>query len=162
MDWVEIPEFPDYAVDNRGRVFNLVRQRQMSLSQNSHGVVQVGLVKNGLQYKRGVALLVAKAFLPPPTPPSFNTPINLDGDRTNNTVENLTWRPRWFAVCYHRQFLNNEPVSPSPIQELRTGEIYKDAWHAATTFGLLVRDIKQAMINRTYVWPTYQRFKEME
>ena len=70
-------------------------------------MVFVGLFRDQEQYKRSVALLVAKAFLKQPSE-FFDTPINLNGDRLDNQVINLMWRPRWFAIKYNRQF--REPI----------------------------------------------------
>lgn len=161
MDWKEIRDFPGYSVSSMGKVRNDSTDRIMALQINQHGVVHVGLFKEGRQYKRGVALLVCQAFLPPPIPPTFDTPIHLDGDPTNNRIDNLMWRPRWFAVKYHQQFENPTVSFSGPIQDKRTGEVFNNSWHAATTFGLLEKEIFLATLNRTYVWPTYQEFREV-
>lgn len=161
MDWAPIPDFPGYSINYLGQVRNdrTGRLLVLTLSRARNGLVQVGLVKNGLQYKRGVALLVANAFLEPPNPPTFDTPINLDGDRTNNHVENLMWRPRWFAIKYHRQFYQDVPYIEEPIVDVRTEEIYPNSFSASVKYGLLDQDLYLSILNRTYVWPTYQRFR---
>lgn len=161
MEWKVIPDFPDYSVSNRGQIRNDDTGRVLALTRNQNGLVQVGLMNGHHQHKRGVALLVAKAFLPPPVPETFDTPINLDGDRLNNATENLMWRPRWFAVRYHQQFHNDKRGFRGPIQEIRTGELFPNSWQAAITYGLLDIEILVATLNRTYVWPTYQRFREV-
>lgn len=159
MDWREIDEFPDYSVSNEGQVSNNRTGRILALTRNQHGIVQVGLTKDLLQYKRSVTLLVARAFLDPPAILTFTTPINLDGDRTNNHIENLMWRPKWFAIRYHKQFNNERRGFREPIMETHTGEKFKNSWQAATKYGLLDREILIATLNRTYVWPTYQQFR---
>jgi hypothetical protein len=158
VDWKDIPDFPGYSVHFTGTIRNERTYRPMAVQINQHGTVYVGMVIDGQQYKRSVALIVARAFLPPPEPVTFDTPIHLDGDQTNNHVENLMWRPYWFAIRYQRQFRNEMSV-PEQIQDVRTGERYNNSMHAATTFGLLDREIYQSMTNRTYVWPTYQEFR---
>lgn len=157
MDWKPIEEFPGYSVSDTGMVRNDSTDRIMALSPNQHGIMQVGLMRNLVQYKRGVALLVAKAFLEPHS--VFNTPINLDGDRANNHIYNLAWRPRWFAIMYHRQFFNDKRGFAEPIVETRTGELFESSWEAAIKYGLLDREILIATLNRTYVWPTFQEFR---
>jgi len=159
--WCSIPTFSNYSVSNFGRVRNEETGRNMALLRNQHGLVNVGLTRNRVQYKRCVARLVAQAFLPAPPEDSFDTPINLDGDRTNNRAENLLWRPRWFAVKYFDQF--DEPIRmgsfDTPIEEINSGEIFANSWDAAIRYGLLESEIFLAMLNRTYVWPTYQQFR---
>lgn len=163
MEWKTIPEFPDYEVSDTGKVRNKDSERILALTRNQHGVILVGLMKDNRQYKRGVAHLVADAFLDPPALEAFDTVINLDGDRSNNHVENLMWRPRWFAIRYHQQFKSKLPMAFSQrVQEIQTGLVFKNSWEAATIFGLLDREILVATMNNTYVWPTYQRFKVLE
>lgn len=158
----KIDGFPGYSVSIWGRVRNDKNGRIMALFRNQQGIINVGLTRDRVQYKRSLALLVARAFLPKPSVPNFNTPIHLDGDQSNCRVDNLMWRPRWFAVKYHQQFLYRPKRRPNrrPIRDVRTGETFKSAWAAATTFGLLERDILLAMHNKTYVPPTFQVFEE--
>lgn len=161
-EWKRIPEFPNYSVSSHGRIRNDERDHIMTLTLNQMGIVQVGLTFERTYYKRAVAPLVAHAFIPRPYGP-FDTPINLDGDRTNNYVENLTWRPRWFAVKYHRQF--KEPfiyLMTHPIIDTKTGEIYPSGIDACIRGGLLANDLKHSIESRTYVWPTYQVFEYVE
>lgn len=162
MKWKPIEEFPGYSISHDGKVHNDDTHRIMTLMRNQDGVIHVGLMRDGVQYKRGVALLVAKAFLPPPMPSSFDTPIHLDGDRFNNHAENLMWRPRWFAILYHKQFHNDKRGFRESIIEINTKERFSNSWEAAIKYGLLDREIMIATLNRTYVWPTYQEFRLIE
>jgi hypothetical protein len=156
--WKGIHEFPEYSVSNFGNVRSNKSGRIMSVSPNQFGVVQVGLMKDGVQYHRSVPLLVAKAFIPI-KPGPFDTPINLDGDRGNNHVDNLVWRPRWFAIKYNRQFRYSFDRHISrPIIDTKSGEISLNSFECAKRYGLLEEEIVIAIANRTYVWPTYQEF----
>lgn len=164
-EWRVVQHFPNYSVSNTGLVRSDIEfkngnsGRILSVCQNQHGVAFVGLMHNGIQYKRSVAHLVAHAYLRQARSLKFNTPINLDGDRTNNHVDNLMWRPRYFAREYFQQFRHGVVRIARPIVEVKTQEVFADSWTAALTFGLLDRDIYEAIDNRTYVWPTYQRFE---
>jgi NUMOD4 motif len=160
--WKTIDLFPEYSVSNFGNVRSNKSSRILSISPNQYGVVQVGLMKNGVQYHRSVPLLVAKAFLPIKQGP-FDTPINLDGDRLNNHVDNLVWRPRWFAVKYNRQFRFPSDLHISrPIVDLKTGEISINSMDCAKRYGLLEEEVVLAVMNKSYVWPTYQEFRIYE
>jgi hypothetical protein len=115
-------------------------------------------MRNGQQYHRSVPLLVAKAFVPEVRGP-FDTPINLDWDRHNNRADNLVWRPRWFAIKYNQQV--RYPYKNSikfPIIDLKSGEISENSRECAKRYGLLEDDLVLSILNRTYVWPTYQEF----
>lgn len=161
--WREIRSFQGYSVSDLGNVRNDATGRYMTLLQNQHGVINVGLTKDLIQHKRSVARLVATAFLDEPPAETFDTPINLDGDRSRNVVENLMWRPLWFARKYFQQFEDGGPCSFAfPIEDTNTGEVFESSWQAATTFGLLDREILIATVNRTYVWPTYQMFRKIQ
>jgi hypothetical protein len=160
--WKTIDSFPDYSVSNYGRVRTDKSGRILAMNQTQTGLCQVGLMKDGVQYHRSVPLLVAKAFIPQTSIP-FDTPINLDGDRMNNHVENLRWRPRWFAIKYNQQFRYpyNNPIA-SPILDTQTGEVTANSFECAKRYGLLEKDIVLSILNRTYVWPTYQELAVLE
>lgn len=160
--WKKIRGFSEYSVSNTGLIRSDKSERIMSLSENQYGVLYVGLMKNGEQKHRSVALLVAKEFLPPVADP-FDTPINLDGDRRNCSVENLAWRPRWFAVKYNRQFRHPYPYPIlEQIEDVKTGRISDNSFECAKQYGLLEEEIVLSILNRTYVWPTYQEFRVVE
>jgi NUMOD4 motif len=161
-DWKLITYFPEYSVSNHGRVRSNKSGRILALNENQYGVVQVGLMKDGIQYHRSVPLLVARAFIPRDSLP-FDTPINLDGDRHNNHVDNLRWRPRWFAIKYNRQFRYPYEYSISAkIIDLKTREVSENSFQCACRYGLLEQDLVLSILNRTYVWPTYQEFGFLE
>jgi hypothetical protein len=161
-NWESIDLFPGYSVSDEGRIRADKSGRLLSLNINQYGVLQVGLMRNGQQYHRSVPLLVAKAFLPIIGGP-FDTPINMDGDRLNNRVTNLAWRPRWFAIKYNRQFRHPYP-NPIlvPIVDVKSGEISENSLECAKKYGLLEDDLVLSILNRTYVWPTYQEFTILE
>lgn len=156
--WKPIDDFPDYSVSNFGHIRTNKTGRILSVSPNQFNVVQVGLMKDGVQYHRSVPLLVAKAFLPI-RPGPFDTPINLNGDRMDNHVDNLEWRPRWFAIKYNRQFRFsfNNPIN-APIVDKKTGEVSPNSFECAKRYGLLEEEIVFSILNQTYTWPTYQEF----
>jgi NUMOD4 motif len=160
--WEPIELFPDYSVSNYGNVRSDKSGRFLALNDNQYGVLQVGLMRDGVQHHRSVTLLVAKAHLPSVGGP-FDTPINLDGDRHNNRVENLLWRPRWFAIRYNQQFRwpYENPIL-SPILDLKTGEVSENSLECAKRYGLLEKDVVLSILNRTYTWPKYQEFGVLE
>lgn len=160
--WVTIQDFPDYLVSNQGRVMNGRTERILAKTMNAQGIIFVGLSVGHVQYKRSVTLLVAKAFLGAPSVP-FDTPIQLDGDRTNNESDNLRWRPKWFAHRYHQQFKQPYPHHIRySIIDTKSKQISKNSRDCFTTYGLLEKDLILAIANRTYVWPTYQIFQVLE
>jgi hypothetical protein len=158
-EWREILEFPSYSVSNTGFVRNEDFGWMMTRHVNQRGIVNVSFNRNGTQYKRSVTVLVATAFVTSARSLAFDTPINLDGDRINNRADNLMWRPRWYALRYFQQFKSDPQGIDRPIQEFKTGEVFKTSWDAAIKFGLLDTEIVKSVASRTYAWPTYQRFR---
>jgi len=158
--WKTIKEFPGYSVSDQGEIRTDKTGRILSTFQNQSGLVCVGMMHDGIQYHRSVPLLVAKAFLSRNhVPQAFDTPMNLDGDRHNNAVSNLAWRPRWFVVKYNRQFTHpySNPIT-NTIVDLENGEMSRNSFECAMKYGLLEEDLVLSILNRTFVWPTYQQF----
>jgi hypothetical protein len=156
--WQYIDEFPKYMISSHGRVVNDASGKMMSTYYNRQGIVIVGLWDNPIQHTRSVARLVALAFLPKTEFDNFNTPIQLDGDRDNCHVENLAWRPRWFAYDYRAQF-TRPPMGFGPIECIETGEEFETTYLAALRFGLLEREIINRLVDHRPVWPLKYSFK---
>jgi NUMOD4 motif len=157
--WVQIEGFPDYSVSTSGEVRHDSNLRLLRPQINQLGIPYVGMMRDNEQKQRSLARLVANAYLPRFLE-AFDTPINLDGDRMNCAVENLMWRPRWFAIRYNRQF--KEPYYrriEAPLRAIEDSEVHSSSIEAAIRYGLLERDICLSIEHRTYVWPTYQIFE---
>lgn len=161
--WLEIDEFPGYSISSQGRVRNDVTGRIMVMVRNKGGVLMVGLVLDGKQYKRGIAKLVADRFLPHNTLDTFDTPMHLDGDRSNCAVNNLVWRPRWYVNKYQQQFEHyRQPYVDAKIYDVATGDLYSNSWEAAITNGLREYEVAKSVYELTKAWPTYQSFRLSE
>ncbi len=156
--WLHILGFPRYSVSNRGEVRNDKSGHIMLPAINQLGIPHVGLSRDGVVYRRSIAPLVARAFLRPHHLPAFDTPINLNGDRTDNHAENLMWRPRWFSVEFHRQFRSAFIYYPEPMIDGDSGEIFANSRQIAMRFGLLESAILEAASKGRRVWPTHQSF----
>lgn len=161
--WEEIREFPQFAVSNYGEILNLKTKRYRRVMSNAQGVAMITVAASGRIWTRGLALLVAGAFLPNPEELIFRTPINLDGDRMNCRVDNLLWRPRWFSVKYHRQFFQSEFHHANPrLELLDTGEEFIGVKEPAIKYGLHYVDIFNSAWNETPVFPTRQTFRLLD
>ncbi len=156
--WLEIEEFPNYMISNRGHVYGVHRREEKRVVRNQQGLLMVQLIRNRQTSMRSVALLVARAFVPEEDS-RFNTPIHLDGNRENCDAENLAWRPRAFAIAYHRQFGSDDFYNPgSAVMDVETGERFNDTRDASVRYGLIRIHIFLAATNGTSVFPTGQEF----
>lgn len=88
--WKPINGFPKYQVSNQGRIKNIESGRIFTGTKDAFGYIHVRLINPQGKYTlRKIHRLVAEAFLPNPE----HKPIidHLDGNKTNNTLENLRW-----------------------------------------------------------------------
>jgi hypothetical protein len=159
-NWVEVEGFPGYSVNPLGQVRKDSTGRTLQPRTNQYGVPYVGLMHEGRRHQcvRSLPRLVATAFVSQPNE-VFDTPINLNGDRTDCRVENLMWRPRWYAIYYANQFKDpyDNPID-ARIRDAETDEEYPNSLAAACANGLLEREVVLSILNRTLAWPTYQQF----
>ena len=157
--WVVIDEFPEYAVSDCGRVINTSSDILKTPTSNQQGIASINFSRDRIQCRRSLTLLVAQTFLPDPERESFDTPINLDGDRFNNNVNNLMWRPRWFAVKYHAQLKKPTPFGfTGGIDLVETEEHFNNVRECAVKYGLLEKEIILAAHNRKPVFPIWCNF----
>lgn len=145
--WQELDEFPDYAVSSLGEIANIKTGMPRKTSMNQYGIVKISLYQGRELITRSVAVMVAEAFVPGRNQ-LFNTPIHLDGDRENCRADNLMWRPRWFAVRFHRQFETEEfHNSNVDIEEVTTGRRYTSAKEACIDLGLYYNDVYRSYVH---------------
>ncbi|MDY2883057.1 MAG: NUMOD4 domain-containing protein [Romboutsia timonensis] len=100
--WKDIKGFEEiYQVSNFGRVKSLLRKRRnrngyfyikekiLKQSINTYGYLQVCLYNNCERSVKRVHRLVAETFIPNPSnKPEVN---HIDGNKTNNKIDNLEW-----------------------------------------------------------------------
>lgn len=151
--WLPVRDFPGYSVSTEGRIRNDVTNRDLSLSQGNRGVVVVNLHRESRWHTRAVSILVAQAHCAPPEYYTYNSPIHLDGQRSNLNAYNLAWRPRWFAIKHNRQFHTPRLLVTKPIILLNTGEVQDQAFPFVLKYGLLEREILMSLGCDDVVFP---------
>lgn len=157
--WSELDDFPDYAVNELGEIHNIKTGMPRRTSANQQGIVKISLYQGRELITRSVAVLVAEAFCEGQSH-IFNTPIHLNGDRDDCRADNLMWRPRWYAVQYHRQFFeaafHNSDVD---LEELTTGKLYSSNKEACMDLGLYYNDVYRSYIHEEPVRLTRHEFR---
>jgi hypothetical protein len=157
--WHELDEFPDYAVSDLGHIHNIKTGMPRKTSINQQGIVKISLYQGRELITRSVAVMVAEAFCDGQTE-FFNTPIHLDGDRLNCRADNLMWRPRWFAVQYHRQFdIDAFYKMDVNIEELTTGREYSSVKEACMDLGLYYNDVYRSYLREQPINLTQHEFR---
>lgn len=159
MQQERVYDFPSYLVSDDGKVMVEDTGYVLRPQINQFGVAYVMLSNNRGRTSRSLALLVAEAFGLDRLNSMHDTPINLDGDRGNCRLDNLAMRPRWFASEFFRQLESDKMAFRTPLRDTLTGEEYPNSRALVHKFGLLEDEIFKAVINHTYVLPTYQVFE---
>lgn len=134
--WKTCETFPKYEIGSEGSVRNKAGGNILRSTTNKANFVMVGLMgDNDKRYTRSVALLVARAYLDKPRNPDYNGLIHLDGDKSNCRADNLMWRPRWYAMKYHKMFDN--PPNPLKVYIEDTNETFKTLRELCVKYGLI-------------------------
>lgn len=165
-DLAPLQGFPGYQVSPQGEVFKEVRDdlRQVRVWKNNTDQAVVTLrTSEGGRTTRGLALLVARLFLPPDLP-HFNSIIQRNGDTMDCRVENLLWRPLWFVREYNKQF--EDPSFSKQIaylEETQTGERYLGWQEPSMKYGLLYTHVRKSYLEGgSPVFPTHHRFQRLD
>lgn len=159
--WVDIDGDPRYSVSEFGRVRNNKTGKILRPQMNQQGTPFFRLREgiHGRPHSRSLNILVAEIFVEGQDE-IFNTPIHLNGDRTDCHADNLMWRPRWFAIEFHKQFREPHLMNrlQDPIVNDQTGQIYENGRDAVVRCGLLISGITDSIWNRKTVIPLGQTF----
>lgn len=89
-EWKDIPNFPNYHVNDLGQVFSKKSKRVLIGSIRQDSRIYVTLRRDGQNYKTYIHDLVADAFLPKRPSPSHWVE-HIDGDKFNLAADNLIW-----------------------------------------------------------------------
>ena len=155
---VVIQDFPKYEVSNLGKVYKIGTGRELTLSVVTGGALSVGLMHEGFQYRRQVKTLVARAFVEGEDDVS-DTPVLLDGNRSNLCAWNIVWRPRWFSWKYLYQLYEYERWAVTAAIVDDQGYVYTSFLDAAMSNGILCYDIFRSIHEGKPVYPTEQIFR---
>ena len=81
-----------YRINNKGDVFSVRKSKNMKLCKTGNGYLKVGITKNGKTKYIDVHRLVAIAFIK--NERNLKEINHIDGNKENNSVENLEWSTR--------------------------------------------------------------------
>lgn len=146
-EWRDVEEFPGWSVSDLGRVMNDLTGRVMSTRRNAQGLTMVNVQLNGKLKTRLMSHLVQKAFGEEPKNESYNSVIHLNGDHGDCRASNLMWRPRWYALKYHKMF--DEDPTRVAVYIPAIDEFYPSLREFCTTYGLVENYTYVDMFNGT-------------
>lgn len=100
---------PNYCVSREGKIFSLKSNRFLKPFSDTAGYQYIECYKNGKKHKFSVHRLVATAFIE--NPENKKEVNHKDGNKLNNTVENLEWvTPSENCVHAERTGLRNNAL----------------------------------------------------
>lgn len=98
--WKDIKGYSNYQISTEGRVWKKSTQRYMKPIMNSNGHYQVSLTADNGKYKKEyIHRLMAIAFIP--NPKKYPNVHHIDGNKTNNVINNLCWIAQKEHVITH-------------------------------------------------------------
>lgn len=121
MGLTEVPNFPGYYADTNGNIYSTRKQggyrREPTLMNpvpDKDGYLRVNFYRNGKRHYLFVHRVIAKTFIPNIDDlPQVN---HIDGDITNNKVENLEWCTMSDNIKHRIEVLKHDNIGiPKPI-----------------------------------------------
>ena len=141
----DLPDYEGYAVSELGQVYSHKTNQFLKPSFNLKGYPQVCLTLDGRRKKKTVKIhrLVAEMFIPNPNQlPQVN---HIDGDKTNNRVENLEWCDNSYNQIHAHRVLGRKGSGGGggkiPVICVDTGEEYPSLSEAARKTGAKPQNI---------------------
>ena len=88
-EYEEIKDYPNYLINRQGKIWSKFYNRELIPSLGKDGYLKISLTKDKKRKTYKIHRLLAIQFIPNPD----NLPIidHIDGNRQNNSFENLNW-----------------------------------------------------------------------
>ena len=129
--WKEWPQDPRILVSNKGNVISYRRgaPHPLKVVHNSCGYQQVG-AGDGHRPMRYVHRLVAETWIP--NPDNYEEVNHINGDKSDNRVENLEWVTHTQKI---RHAFRTGLIKVTPIRVVETGEVFESISECARRIG---------------------------
>lgn len=145
-EWKTIPEYPMYEASSDGEIRNRKTGRILKTHVDTHGYYQLTVRKNKQQIPVKVHRLVAEAFYPDA---DRSLDVNhIDGDKLNNTSENLEFCTRQENIIHAFKMGLRVPRSMQPVEVVETGEIFPSIRECSRQTGLDQSAIVRCLKNK--------------
>lgn len=145
-EWKQMIGHPKFLVSNKGRVSDR-KGKIFAQRVTKKGYATICLCENGEKFCIRVHREVAKAFLDKEV--GKDQVNHIDGDKLNNSVENLEWctpkenSQHAYNVLKHKNLPNHE----TPVICVETGIVYRSISSASRETGVARSDIARCCKN---------------
>ena len=158
MKWIKIDNFQRYSVSNLGFVRNDETGELLTPALSPSGYLRLMLTPG--RVNKSVHRLVADAFIPNPENKPYVNHIN--GDKTDNRVENLEWCTPSENMQHARKFLNWKPnILPKTLTAsinacskavlcVESGIVYRSQCEASRKTGVSQAHISRCVLGKQH------------
>ena len=129
--WKQIKGYPHLLISRAGNVWSTTYNRELHPFLTNRGYIRVCLSKDKTVKQVHVHRLVAEAFIP--NPDNLPQVDHIDGDKTNNKVENLRW------ISHSENCRKSRPHAEKPNRAIicvETGRVFASKAQAGRALGI--------------------------
>ena len=146
----EINGYPNYYITEDGKVWSEKRNKYIKAYENRYMQIRLFSISEKKNKNMKIHRLVAEAFIPNPN--HYNEVNHIDGNKTNNRIENLEWcnhvmniNHAWKTGLYEGLRKRIVETKIKKVVCVETGEIYNSAMEAGLAIGMRKTSISTAI-----------------
>ena len=149
-EWKDIKGYEElYKISNYGRVYSAISNKCLKSIKNTKGYLLVHLYKDGNRKVFKIHRLVAIHFIPNENK-KYNQVNHIDGDKTNNIVNNLEWVDNSLNEIHaYKNGLKGSKSVSKRVRCVETGEEFESIISASRKFKIDRRNITNSCNGET-------------